>query len=128
VDRASLPALETVKLPWRLQADEDFPHDVVEALENHGFFIRRPRRRQLGIDDPDWLSWCYENDFVILTCNVKDFRRLNEAWAWDGRLHCGVIGVPYQDHTEMTAGLLDLLTSRTPNDVVAKIIVVGEDE
>jgi hypothetical protein len=113
-------------LAWRIQIDEDFPQDIAEILEQHGFLVRRPALRQLGMSDPEWLTWCFENDLVICTCNLKDFRRLNRGWRDNYRLHCGIIGLRYaENHAEMAALLLDFLRNNSPNDLVGRMVVPG---
>jgi hypothetical protein len=97
----------------------------VEALERYGNLFRRPSRGQLGAGDPSWLEWCYEHDFVIVTCNVRHFRRLHVDRLAQGKLHCGIIGVAFTpDRDVMTQLLLELLTTLEPNDVVGEMIVL----
>jgi hypothetical protein len=74
----------------RFYADEDFPHDLVEALRRRGHdvhTIREAGRDNRGWPDHQVLTDAADQHRILLTRNRGDFLRLHRS----GQFHRGIV-------------------------------------
>lgn len=79
-------------LSIRLLLDHHIDVQLATDLRREGFDVTFPR--ELGTEralDEAHLEWATSHGRVILTGDIKDFPRLAESWAEQGREHAGVL-------------------------------------
>lgn len=94
----------------RLLADEHFDFEVVASLRAKGHDITTVRRMNEsksgdGWTDEDVLRIAIQHQRILLTDNVKDFRRLHRIMHW----HEGIVACSPEDDAQAKADRIDSL-------------------
>jgi hypothetical protein len=101
----------------RLLADEHFDVEVVAALSSKGHDIVTVRRmnqnkRGDGWTDEDVLRIAKEHNRVLLTDNIKDFRKLHRSMHW----HEGIVACASEHDAQAKADRIDQLLRDAMDD------------
>ncbi len=77
----------------RLYIDENsHSHALIGALRRAGFDCLTVNEAKLrGATDEEQLLFATRENRTIHTCDIKDFRPLDETWRTAGRHHAGII-------------------------------------
>lgn len=78
------------------------------------------------LDDADQLEYAAGQRRAILTCNIKDFEPLFEAWWLAGRNHSGIIVSEQLPVGEMLRRLLRFLNQVSANEMENRYRDLGE--
>lgn len=112
----------------RVLIDEDLSPRCAAVLCERGVYASHVRDLGLsGATDHQLFRYAYEHDFLVVTANVEDFRKLAER----SELHCGVVllgGAQYtrNEQIALVAYALELIGSRDMANTVLHLSKFGQ--
>lgn len=81
-----------LQFPPTLYLNENIDIRLVDLLSSRGVrAIHTIHAGNQSVSDEFQLKYAAENNYVVLTHNRWDFRKLHEAWLKRGRRHSGII-------------------------------------
>lgn len=82
-------------MPPSAYLDECINLALVAALSQRGFAVRSASEADMrGKNDEEQLLYSSQNNLVIITHNIRHFRRLHNRFSDEGRPHGGIVGLP----------------------------------
>jgi len=107
----------------RLYLDEDVHRRVASALRlRHYDVVSAHEGQRWGLTDAEQLGLAASQGRVIVTFNVADFVVLHDDWLRSGRTHAGIVVSEQLPISVMVRRLLNLLGTRTAEDLAAQIL------
>lgn len=98
--------------------DEDVDVDLAKALRKHGYTVFvAVEESMLSKSDEEQLALASENDWVLVTHNVKDFRILHQHYWEQGLKHAGIIVSSRAHISILLRRMLNLLNSISADEM-----------